>query len=186
MKKKEGVLDFIPTWLPEANRIEIDEAVSQTLRQEYSRQTAPNKTIHKNYSKEDIHYFMHQLSKMVDEGGSQGDFPHTMTRYLGTLVYYQSVIKLGPEKGLEKLIGKAYGKDLQLGKQRRKQVKEFSQKGVAARKSNIKKWREYEVALKNLHRKKPKLTYSRLCELTAVNFNVSSKTIQRHTKNPHK
>lgn len=79
MKKKEGVLDFIPTWLPEANRIEIDEAVSQTLRQEYSRQTAPNKTIHKNYSKEDIHYFMHQLSKMVDEGGSQGDFPHTMT-----------------------------------------------------------------------------------------------------------
>jgi hypothetical protein len=186
MKKKEGALDFIPAWIPEANRIEIEEAVSQSLRQEYSSQTEHDKAIQKKYSKENIRYFMNQFSMMVDENGSKGDFPHTMTRHLGALVYYQSIIKLGQEKGLEKLIGEAYGKDLQFGKNRRKQVKEFSQKGVAARKSYTSKWKEYAVALKNLHRQKPKLTFSRLCELIARKFKVSQKTIQRHTKNPHK
>ena len=49
-----------------------------------------------------------------------------------------------------------------------------------------KRWDGYKQTIKKLHFENPSFSYSQLCVAAAKSHNVSSKTIQRHTDNPHK
>jgi hypothetical protein len=170
--KREGVLDLIPQWIPESNQIEIEEASSQVLRQ--------------GYSKKDIFHFMNELSKMVDEGGAQADFPVGITRHLGTLVLYQKAIRLGKTDGLELLLGGNYADSII----KFEKVKIGGQKGTETThgdKNEIQeRAREYQSKINELHKMNKKLSYTQLSIRAGEYYAVSAKTIRNHTTDPTK
>ncbi len=69
-------------------------------------------------------------------------------------------------------------------------VKEASSKGHEAvhgtPEEKQQRWDAYQQKVAELHRKHPLLSYDRLCTGAAKYFKVSTKTIKRHTTNPHR
>ncbi|KGD62814.1 hypothetical protein T9A_00134 [Alcanivorax jadensis T9] len=65
-----------------------------------------------------------------------------------------------------------------------KQIESSSRGGDAAAERHRKKWPEYQSHIDNLYAENPRLSYADLQRKAAIKFEVSEKTIKRHTTNP--
>jgi len=71
--------------------------------------------------------------------------------------------------------------------ERSRKIKNAAKKGHEAihgtQKEKVARWAEYQSFINKTHQAFPRLSYSKCAEMAAEHFNVSSKTIKRHTTN---
>jgi len=105
---------------------------------------------------------------------------------ISAMCVYDDAISAGPDEGLKMMVGTETAKDLLA----HEKVKKGSNKGVETRfgtkEERAESNQDYQTAINKLHANNQQLSYTDLCRKAASEFEVSYKTLLRHTESPHK
>jgi hypothetical protein len=172
--KYDGIAGKLPSWIPEPLKRKFKITRINLFVE------APA-----NYGPVEISRDFHEYIDMLNGKGA-ATIPAIYHDKFDTLSQIQEIVRLGSEKGLSYWAGEKINKDIQRGKK----VVAGGKKGTETYHGNEKEKKEerlgYQRAVDRLHAKRPYLSHNKICEILAPEFEKSTKTIQRHTQNPHK
>jgi hypothetical protein len=132
---------------------------------------------------------INKAEKKTQSKGGDVNFPPSFPLFdlpeFGVLRLLRKANKLGKAKGRMLLMGEKNENDLLFAEKRRKQVREWSQKGLEqSRQENEEKMRELlpkcQDAIYMLHEKNPHLKWTPLTDRVAKGFDLSGKQLRRY------
>ncbi|MCH2391816.1 MAG: hypothetical protein MK238_04705 [Nitrospinales bacterium] len=168
----DGVLGMPPSWVPEPEK---------------RRFFAARIALIEKYPEKEIRKLIASRKRTQRKGFTQTLLvPPELEDKVDTLIDIKKLVDLGEEKGLKQILGE----ERSAHQSRGKKVLNSAKKGHVAthgtEQEKKERWAKMQTEINKLHNKKPHLTYTSLLEIAAKKFNVTPKTIQRHTTNPHK